>query len=431
MMIITNKRTNHLPQHHHGRSNNNNNNSISRTTRTKTIKLILLIIFVIFIFFQFYLIVHTSREFTKYEREINNNNNDEEANGSGGRIISNPVKNVNEWKINKAQQQQDNRQQTSLSNTTTDSTTIYHADTNIPIFYNLYINPDNQDDIPRVKDLVKEQFQQIQPSIHWPVYVQSIGQLSKDIIDSIPNSILLGHHSTGSEILSLHSLWEYCQNNTDKSVIYLHSKGSYHPRTENDLLRRFMTYGATSTQCTNLLESECDTCSSRFTPYPHPHTSGNMWLARCSYVSKLIDPTLFTDQMDTVPIANQQQNSNNKGKVKEYMIGIGRFAAEHWIYSHPNGRPCDLYTGTFSVGYFDIPNILNENEFQLSHAPRFQSLSSYRYLESMKPWTGLQHRWKEYQVLYNETPTESWWGWRLNEWNDERSELLNQNTKIK
>jgi hypothetical protein len=365
---------------------------------------------VVFIFFQFYLIVHTSREFTKYEQQIKN------GEGSTKSQISSPVDNVNEWKIAKTQKQQQQQDHRQTSSNTTD--TIHHAG-NIPIFYNLYINPESKDDIPRVKDLVKEQLQQIQPSVHWPIYVQSIGLLSREIIDSIPNSILLGHQSTGSEILSLHSLWKYCQNNTNRSVIYLHSKGSYHPREENDLLRRFMTYGATSTQCTNL-PSDCDTCSSRFTPYPHPHTSGNMWLARCNYVSKLLDPTSFTEKMNTVPIA--------LGKVKEYMVGRGRFAAEHWIYSNPSGRPCDLYTGKFSVGYFDIPHVLDPNEFQISEAPRFQSLLSFRYLESMKPWTGLLHRWKEYQILYNATPTESWWGWRLNEWDDERSELLNQDT---
>jgi hypothetical protein len=291
----------------------------------------------------------------------------------------------------------------------------------IPVFYNLFVHPTNATEITRVQKLVSEQLATLRPTIHWPIYVHSIGRRL-----AIPNTTLLGHHLEGTEMITLHSLWEYCKRHTQDEVIYLHSKGSYHDRTENDKLRRFMTLGAV--QCStirnnnNTLPTNCDVCSSRFSPYPHPHTSGNMWLARCKYVTKLIDPLEFERKMEDVPMV-----VGLKKRFRHYLVGRGRFAAEHWIYSHPSGQPCDLHTGNFSCGYKDLPefdttttndDVVGKEMFDLRLAPRFQ-YSFYNPLEELKPWTGLAHRLHEYRVLYNESPSSSWWGWRLEEWKNE------------
>ena len=39
----------------------------------------------------------------------------------------------------------------------------------------------------------------------------------------------------------------------------------------------------------NTLGEPCDVCSLRFSPLPHQHVSGNMWLARCSYVERRVE----------------------------------------------------------------------------------------------------------------------------------------------
>jgi hypothetical protein len=289
--------------------------------------------------------------------------------------------------------------------------------TTIPVFYNLYVNPDNQSDVPRVRQLVSEQLSGLTPEIYNPIYVQSIGHPM-----TIPNTTMIGHHDSGTEMLTLHSLWDYCLNHSDETVLYLHSKGSYHNRHENDLLRRFLTFGAvqwTSTTSTKeiKLPDLCDVLSSRFSPYPHPHTSGNMWMARCRYISKLIHPLAFTDKMEQVPRA-----PGLKRRFEYYLVGRGRFAAEHWVYSHPSVRPCDTYRGNFSCGYDNLPDVLAAENFDsIATAPRFP-YKFYRPLEELKPWTGIQHRWREYQPLYNETPTESWWGWRIDDWKKDARE---------
>ena len=123
---------------------------------------------------------------------------------------------------------------------------------NIAVFYNLYIS--SESDVGRVaRTIVDEQFQFFQP-YHYPIYIHSIGHplpqlfrrsiASSNINDSntenemeqlvttMPNvdvnrTVLLGHHETGSELVSLQSLWEYCKNSSSPAtakVVYLHSK---------------------------------------------------------------------------------------------------------------------------------------------------------------------------------------------------------------
>ncbi|MGK3752685.1 MAG: hypothetical protein ACI8RD_004990 [Bacillariaceae sp.] len=58
------------------------------------------------------------------------------------------------------------------------------------------------------------------------------------------------------------------------------------------------------------------------------HTSGNMWLTRCDYVQRLIDPYLFEKRMDNI-------TSNCTSNGRESCDGRIRYSAEHWIHSHP------------------------------------------------------------------------------------------------
>jgi len=115
----------------------------------------------------------------------------------------------------------------------------------------------------------------------------------------IENTTLPQHDEKGWEPQTLRLLWQQCKINTHDKIVYIHSKGSFHPNNDNDLLRRFLTRGALSEECSNL-PSSCNVCSSRMSPIPHPHASGNMWLARCDYVQKLIDPELFEGAMNKV-----------------------------------------------------------------------------------------------------------------------------------
>ena len=172
----------------------------------------------------------------------------------------------------------------------------------------------------RVEHFVKAQLA-LKRSEHSPVIVNSIG------MPLFSNDTTTKFYKSGSEVITLHNLWEYCKIHADpkQKVVYLHSKGSFHATPENDKLRMFISRGALSKECATL-PSTCNVCSSRMSPIPHPHTSGNMWLARCDYISRLMDPILFGNAMKNIAPTGTDCR------------GVGRFAAEHWVHSHRSSK---------------------------------------------------------------------------------------------
>ena len=268
----------------------------------------------------------------------------------------------------------------------------------IAVFYNLYVG--RESDLEMVSQIVREQFREIDPAYHTVVHVNSVGVPMPSITQFTSAKVVeIGQSQKGSEYDTLRSLWQYCKHNPDNNVIYLHSKGSYNPSEANDKLRRFLTAGALSRECAELPDT-CDVCSSRMSPLPHPHTSGNMWLARCSYIrNHLMEPFLFHRRMGT----------------KGYScVGAGRYAAEHWIHSHPSVRPCDLYTQPdFVWNYEGIPSLERfAQNLHLAQAPRFAH-ESYLIPGVCDGAGSLQHRLDEYARIYRTTPDRSWWGWEL------------------
>ena len=95
------------------------------------------------------------------------------------------------------------------------------AATRIPVFYNVFTG--SEESIPRVKNIVKEQFSQLRPEQH-EVFVRSIG-----VPFEIENATLVRHDEDGDEAQTLALLWQYCKdhpNPADESakVVYLHSQ---------------------------------------------------------------------------------------------------------------------------------------------------------------------------------------------------------------
>jgi hypothetical protein len=181
----------------------------------------------------------------------------------------------------------------------------------IPFFYNVYLA--NQDDHDRVQNRIMDQLSHLK-YYHRPVYVHTIGH---------PLSTLLQHHEKAFEKVTLNSLWEYCQSHPCAQVVYLHSKGSYHPSDVNDRMRQMLTIAALSDECANNTDNVVSNlCGYRISPFPHPHVPGNMWLAHCSYVNNLLEPIVFVKSM------NQVYDVLNLD-VKKHCVGSGRYAAEH------------------------------------------------------------------------------------------------------
>ena len=218
-------------------------------------------------------------------------------------------------------------------------------DQQISVFYNVYTNSEH--DIPTVKKVVEEQLSFLRPNHR--VFVRSIG-----VPLQIDNTTLIQHDNTGSEIETLAVLWQHCKDHTDEKVVYIHSKGSFHPSADNHLLRSFQTRGALSEECEDLPPS-CNVCSSRMSPIPHPHAPGNMWLGRCDYIQTLMDPKLLADAMDKVEYKDNWGLSGSR--IRHYCVGGGRYAAEHWVHSHPRMSACDLHKdATYAWTYKGVPS---------------------------------------------------------------------------
>jgi len=190
-------------------------------------------------------------------------------------------------------------------------------------------------------------------------------------------------------------------SSANTKVVYLHSKGSYHDIRQNAKLRLFLTKGALSRKCSNL-PKKCNVCSSRMSPLPHPHTSGNMWLARCDYVAKLLDPNALAE--GKLP---KEFSNNNACK------GQGRYFFEHWIHSHPSVMPCDLYPSKlFTWNYDHIPDVNFRMVLQM--APRFDLNVYWKDTVCLSNGTTVGHRKWDYEKLYNITTLDdSWWGWKI------------------
>ena len=162
----------------------------------------------------------------------------------------------------------------------------------------------------------------------------------------------------------------------------------------------------------------CNVCSARFSPLPHFHTPGNMWVGSCSYISKLIHPEAFGNKMNN---ATERAPTNRFGKASKIAgthVGRERHAAEHWVHSHPDVIPCDVCPGTCVWNYERLPS--NDNwKPDLVYAPRFPMIEDYEeedYLLSVRKsaqgaWFSLVGRIHEWKALYGKVPNEKSWVW--------------------
>ena len=224
------------------------------------------------------------------------------------------------------------------------------------VFYNAFVS--NEGNFDRVRAIAAEQWAQLDPRKHTPRTVVSIG---------VPLQLPLANKTvflkSGSEGNSLFLLWKHCKRHPTKTVMYLHSKGSYHSKPSNEQLRKYATYAASSPECTNM-PIHCNVCGARMVPYPYPQVFGNMWTAKCSYVQHLVDPlaigpTLISSNYPT------------------WCTGKDRYAFEYWVLTHPAAKPCDVSPDTRYVKSDEnIP--VQGTPFLLAMAPRVLDVAAYR-----------------------------------------------------
>jgi hypothetical protein len=311
--------------------------------------------------------------------------------------------------------------------------------TKVSIFYNIYIPKESKNgseaSIDQVHSITKEQLRLRNSSISSEstlFYVTNGRNISP--LKNCPNCVHLEHNNEGDEVKTLSKLHDFCKHNPSQKVAYIHNKGSFHPSILNDMLRRMLTKAVFSEECLRLTSKnktftynksqscrECNICGARFSPLPHFHIPGNMWVANCNYISKLISPTLFKDSMEQL-VSKAMQRSKYRGMrniPSHALIGRLRYSAEHWVASHPENCPCDVYSGDYTWAYEQIPQHDNWTA-DLAMAPRVKSLKHYANFDSFNKyyknrrtgkWFTFEGRIFEWKTLYNQIPSNDSWVW--------------------
>lgn len=241
---------------------------------------------------------------------------------------------------------------------------------NWAVFYNIYIAPSvPEESASNVSmqelslSIIEDQLQQVGMSYaasldNLSVYYYTIGaeldlKWMYDLCTVRFNITCtrMGHFLHGFEDKTLNALKQYCHENADDSVIYLHNKGSYHPgKIMQTNWRRSVTAASTSKLCLDghSRDSEqCNVCGLLFQPLPAPHFPGNMWTAKCSYVNQLLSPEQYHVNRQKVDswVESEKSNGTFSGvlfSLTSHFTGHDRYESEHWVGSHPSLVPCDV-----------------------------------------------------------------------------------------
>ena len=171
---------------------------------------------------------------------------------------------------------------------------------------------------------------------------------------------LLKFYETASEAATLHDIYEYCHNDdnaavqrtdNDTRVVYIHSKGSYHPSYQNNYWRREMTNSVLHPDCLFPPDDQCDVCGAQFYSRFSFMFPGNMWTAKCSYIQKLLPPDEGGEydkrkresiiKFFKLRLWGHLDATLMEDRVDYY--GLGRYRLEHWVAGHASVRPCELH----------------------------------------------------------------------------------------
>jgi hypothetical protein len=262
------------------------------------------------------------------------------------------------------------------------------------------------------------------------------------------------HYESGFEEVTLQRAHDFCTQTqtqtaalakkdgggneyTDIRVVYMHNKGSFTATSVNTFWRRHLTMAVTSQHCLRPANDTCNVCGLQFWPMWIPFFPGNFWAAKCSYVKKLAPPRNYSSVTASLKDRVTELVQQNKLSIELFppdkfpaepdRYGLDRFAAEHWIGSHPQLVPCDL-SDTAGIHYWYTQD-RNQSELNFAMAPRRPlraPLKLWPVMTDMKKvklkvLNSPELRSKEYfllpgyifkwYVLYREFPPASSWVW--------------------
>ena len=307
----------------------------------------------------------------------------------------------------------------------------------ITVFYHVYIPPDKgKKGIQQASDIIQEQLSQINDysdshaiTIYYTTNgVEQVAQREAERIcrEKGMNCHLMGHWTDGHEDVTLTRLYRYCQTNLPSTVVYLHTKGSYHSNKGKNHAWRWHLTKAALTCASSMKSSMCNVCGLQFYPVWTTFFPGNMWAASCAYVNDLWAPGDFATQLEnTVEKARRENdfqwslyNASNPGN-----LGLGRYAMEHWIASHPAVRPCEITNDSPSLEQWYDKNTTQSTTLVLAPQHDWMDVRWFRWNVSLVKSTlllsnsrkeyfllpGYLHKWRS---LYNQLPPGDSWAWK-------------------
>lgn len=300
-----------------------------------------------------------------------------------------------------------------------------------PIFYNLYIpNDGDTEKVQNALRIVQEQMQQRSWSDPESEVLYTLIGYSKGINGDFcqPHCQQRNYLPSGDEVDTLQALYEYCiaPGHSKKLVTYLHDKGSFHNSPHNEKMRRMATKAALD--CRNLLvknhkgdDDDYNVCTGHFMILPQYLASANMWTAKCSYVQHLLPPRDYEPAMRNMyqstlqhPVLGETKYAclnprTSSTAENENHLGVGRYAYERWIWSHPHVQPAEVVP----------PGSWNFSRYPQTWKPRLQKgpttlpkrVGFDRGLGGTS-FSRLEGRLFEWDYLYpHQRPSNSSWVW--------------------
>lgn len=249
---------------------------------------------------------------------------------------------------------------------------------------------------------------------------------------------------TGDEVITLQYLYNFCKNNQNDRVVYIHSKGTHTKSWNNRMLKKVLMKAVSSGECLYQMgtnEMKCNTCSSQLSGLP-PHYPGNMWVADCDYISQLIPPNDFEKKKSQVAKAMHDatrklvpENDKNDYFITEFddgtlyrfhngsmwmiyresWLGTQRYAMEHWLGSHPEFLPCEVFSPKDGIPQFRYDTLKQKKVYaddlktHLQMAPGLNFKESWHHPYKLHPWFRSGGKLYEYNALYSRVPPKSSW----------------------
>lgn len=303
----------------------------------------------------------------------------------------------------------------------------------LAIFYNVYFPKDSTDSLKIVQQQLAARKKSSTLS-NATLYYTHIGKTDNVTFPPCDPCQRTNMVETGGEVLTLQSLYEHCGKNPSGRVVYIHNKGSLHPTIKNKWLCAILTNAVFSDECVRMPryngEEEsnevCDVCATNFIAVPSPEAPGNMFVAECSYVNRLIPPTDYRnatesmmnelwnktkEELEQMGFATENESHQEQFRRASW-VGTDRYAMEQWAFSHPLVRPCDTIIKSFNYNNPRHPLSYGAPKREMAPRQNFTGLhhSVHRVgLGPVHPFFRLEGLLYRYKKLYGAIPPNNSW----------------------